>query len=151
MAISIGTQLGSITALLGKGGRGEVYRARDLKLKRTITGPDGSTTTYWYGPTSSYLDSSVDGYGVGQVVDFRERSTLVVAKSTSVTVMGLSCLGTGEFDQGHHNSKSVVCDTKMGSSYRGDTMRRPLERSIASRYSLTIINWVIFRVRGSMP
>ena len=41
----------------------------------TVTGPDGSTTTYWYGPTSSYLDSSVDGYGVGQVVDFRERST----------------------------------------------------------------------------
>src|SRR5215472_15870427 len=38
LSVTIGTKLGSceITALIGAGGMGEAYRARDLKLKRNV-------------------------------------------------------------------------------------------------------------------
>src|SRR5688572_14006296 len=41
---------------------------------------------------------------------------------------------------------NAVCDAKTGSSYRGDTMRRPLEGPILS--AILRLNWVIFRFMG---
>ena len=60
MALSPGTRLGSyeVTALIGQGGMGEVYRASDTKLNRSEAGDGG-------------LDSVVRGYPSGTCAGHR--------------------------------------------------------------------------------
>jgi predicted ATPase len=80
MALTIGTQLGSheITALLGKGGMGEVYRARDLKLKRDVAikilPEEFSRDTYRVGRFQREAEvlASLNHPGIGSIYDLQE-------------------------------------------------------------------------------
>ncbi len=49
MALTIGSRLGhyEVTALIGEGGMGQVYEARDTKLKRKVVLPQALTERGW--------------------------------------------------------------------------------------------------------
>jgi serine/threonine protein kinase/WD40 repeat protein len=80
MPVTIGQQLGSyeITSLLGKGGMGEVYRARDSKLKREVAikflpdefSRDGDRTTRFQ--REAELLASLNHPNIGAIYDLQE-------------------------------------------------------------------------------
>src|SRR5215467_7430531 len=82
MSLVVGTRLGSleITALLGKGGMGEVYSARDLKLKRDVAikilpdefSCDADRVSRFQ--REAELLASLNHPNIGAIYDFREKN-----------------------------------------------------------------------------
>src|SRR5437867_3260212 len=129
MAIAIGTQIASheILALLGKGGMGEVYRARDTKLKREVAikflpeefAQDADRVSRFQ--REAEVLASLNHPNIGAIYDLQEANGsrfLVLELVEGETLAERIARGSTPIDEALDIAKQV-CDALEGAHERG--------------------------------
>jgi serine/threonine protein kinase len=122
MAIQIGQQPGSleITALLGKGGMGQVYRARDTKLKRDVAikilpdefARDADRVARFQ--REAEVLASLSHPNIAGIYDLQHSGDMITTVATWLCKCGVRIKGVGETDGSKPTTKAVAACPNCG-------------------------------------